>query len=106
MYQQTHAYLLKLKGLLKKYQLWQNEPISPKALQSTVPFCHDTLVFEQWLQFVFIEKVQNLIDQRQPLPRNFAIAPMAQMMLIHKKGGDEIIKILSELDTFLGANNE
>ena len=106
MYQQTQAYLVQLRALLKKHQLWQNEPIAVEALQSNVPFCYDTMAFEQWLQFVFIEKVEQLIIDKQPLPRNFAIAPMAQMTLASKKGSDEIITLLTALDAFLGDPNE
>ncbi|MBQ4858664.1 YqcC family protein [Pseudoalteromonas agarivorans] len=106
MYQQTQAYLNQLTALLKKHQLWQAQPIAPEALNSSVPFCHDTMAFEQWLQFVFIEKVQYLVTHQQPLPRNFAIAPMAQMTLTNKNGSNEIIELLTQLDAFLGEPNE
>jgi uncharacterized protein YqcC (DUF446 family) len=106
MYQQTQTYLVHLTALLKKHRLWQSEPIAPEFLQSTVPFYHDTMAFEQWLQFVFIEKFQQLIMYKQPLPRNFAIAPMAQMTLTNKKGGEEVIELLTALDVFLGEPNE
>jgi len=106
MYQQTQAYLVQLKALLQKHQLWQCESISADALNSSVPFCHDSMAFEQWLQFVFIEKMQHLITHDQPLPRNFAIAPMAQMTLINKSGGNEIIEVLTQLDGLLGEPHE
>ncbi|HAG38864.1 MULTISPECIES: YqcC family protein [unclassified Pseudoalteromonas] len=102
MYQQTQAYLNQLSILLKKHELWQSTPIEAHKLQSQVPFCHDTMAFEQWLQFVFIEKMQQLITLNQPLPQNFAIAPMAEMALVDKTGSGEIITLLSELDAFLG----
>lgn len=38
MFQQTQAYLVQLKALLQKHQLWQCEPISAEALNSSVPF--------------------------------------------------------------------
>jgi uncharacterized protein YqcC (DUF446 family) len=106
MYQQTQTYLVQLTALLQKHALWQSEPIDAEALLSKTPFCHDTMAFEQWLQFVFIEKIQQLITHRQPLPRNFAIASMAQMTLVNKAGSDEIIELLTALDTFLGEPNE
>ena len=106
MVKQTHTYLQQLTALLKKHQLWQIEPLNPDLLNSNVPFCHDTLAFEQWLQFVFIEKLQQLIENGQPLPRNFAIAPMAQMTLIGKSGSKDIIALLSQLDSYLGAPDE
>ncbi|MBQ4831650.1 YqcC family protein [Pseudoalteromonas sp. MMG010] len=106
MHQQTHAYIVRLTSLLQQHKLWQTSPISPCALQSNVPFCHDTMAFEQWLQFVFIEKIQYIIDQKQPLPRNFAIAPMAQMMLANQPGSADIIDVLNQLDTLLGDEND
>ena len=102
MYQQTQTYLVQLTALLQKHALWQSEPIDADALLSNTPFCHDTMAFEQWLQFVFIEKMQQLITLSQPLPQNFAIAPMAEMALVGKTGSGEIITLLSELDAFLG----
>ena len=106
MYQQTQAYLTQLIALLKQHQLWQDEPIAAQALNSTVPFCHDTMAFEQWLQFVFIEKMQLLISELHPLPSNFAIAPMAELMLAQKPGGTAITQLLAQLDQLLGSNNE
>ena len=106
MYHQTQAYLTQLTALLKQHQLWQSEPIDPSALNSTVPFCHDTMAFEQWLQFVFIEKMQLLVSRAQPLPTNFAIAPMAELMLAQKNGATEVTQLLAQLDQLLGSNNE
>ncbi len=106
MYQLTQTYLTQLKALLKQHQLWQNEPIDVQALDSTVPFCHDTMAFEQWLQFVFIEKMQMLVTHQHPLPSNFSIAPMAELMLTKKTGAAAITALLSELDNILGSGHE
>ena len=106
MYQQTQQILSQLVVLLKEHKLWQSEPIEPAALQSTVPFCHDTMAFEQWLQFVFIPKMQHIIATKQPLPSNFAIAPMAELMLEQQPGGAEITTLLTKLDNSLANNNE
>lgn len=100
------GYLAQLEDLLKQYQLWQNEPIDNYALNSTVPFCHDTMAFEQWLQFVFIKKMSLLIEQQQPLPINMSIAPMAEIMLPKSTGGDEIIELLKEIDNLFGTEND
>ena len=59
------------------------------------------MAFEQWLQFVFLEKMHTLIAHAQPLPRNFAIAPMAEMMLAQHNGGNDVINVLQKLDQLL-----
>ncbi|MGL6348570.1 MAG: YqcC family protein [Aeromonas sp.] len=56
---------------------WQAEPPTAEALASTLPFCVDTLSFDQWLQFVLIPRVEQLVMLQAPLPANVAIYPMA-----------------------------
>ena len=105
----THViqdYLVQLEYLLKQHLLWQNESIDDEALHSTVPFCHDTMAFEQWLQFVFIKKMSLLIKLKQPLPSDMSIAPMAELMLSKSRGSDEIIELLKEIDNFFGRVND
>ncbi|WP_404339382.1 YqcC family protein [Pseudoalteromonas mariniglutinosa] len=106
MYQQTAVYLKQLISLLQSHNLWQQQNIDSSALQSSVPFCHDTMRFEQWLQFVFIEKMQFLINHKQPLPSNFAVAPMAEMMLAEHAGGQEITALLHQLDLLLSEHHD
>ncbi len=43
-------------------QLWDNNIPSPTALSSCEPFCVDTLRFEQWLQWVFIPKMREMLN--------------------------------------------
>ncbi|WP_339668610.1 YqcC family protein [Dasania marina] len=72
------ALLTDLQLALQRLQLWQLERPSEQALASQQPFCIDTLNFPQWLQFVFVERMQWLLAQQQPLPRNCQISPMAE----------------------------
>lgn len=83
---------------LKKKQLWSSTPPSVSALASSAPFCCDTMRFEQWLQFVLINKLRILIEQNQPLPANANIATMAQHVMAEHT---EIIELLIKIDTVL-----
>jgi uncharacterized protein YqcC (DUF446 family) len=83
---------------LKKKQLWLSTPPSVSALASSAPFCCDTMRFEQWLQFVLINKLRILIEQNQPLPANANIAAMAQHVMAEHT---EIIELLIKIDTEL-----
>jgi uncharacterized protein YqcC (DUF446 family) len=46
-----------------------------------VPFCMDTLSFEQWLQWVFLPRMKRILEQRRPLPRKSGILSYAQEYL-------------------------
>lgn len=73
-----HAYLVglleQLEQTLYDLNFWQDEKPSPEALASTQPFAIDTLAFEQWLQWLFIPKMYQLI-QIDNLPPSCDITP-------------------------------
>ncbi|RNL66804.1 YqcC family protein [Zhongshania marina] len=72
------AVLMDIEAELRRMGCWQAEPPAPEALRSEQPFAIDTLNFAQWLQFIFIPRMQFLLDQQQDLPRASGIAPMAE----------------------------
>lgn len=76
--QQLSALLQDLTQVLKQLNLWQLQRPSASKLASTQPFCIDTLDFHQWLQFIFIERMQAMIDARQALPQNLCLMPVAE----------------------------
>ncbi|WP_440053643.1 YqcC family protein [Pseudoalteromonas sp. T1lg65] len=90
--------LAELESCLKAAGLWQRQEIDPLALTSTQPFCCDTMSFEQWLQFVFIPKMQLLIRQSEPLPKSMAIAPMAEMTLQNHRYFSVVYQSLKNID--------
>ena len=47
-------------------------------MESTQPFAIDTLEFYQWLQFIFLPTMYQLLEDGQDLPTECAIAPMAE----------------------------
>jgi len=58
------ALLGELETELKQQQLWAAAPPDAAALASTLPFCYDTMPLENWLQFIFLPRMQALLDAR------------------------------------------
>jgi len=104
MYQKTSQLLIELQTELQKIDFWQEIPPSVQALQSTAPFCCDTMPLHQWLQFIFLPKMQRLIVSKQQLPTKIAIAPFAQVAYAKEvaKVGN-LISILSAIDLLLSS---
>lgn len=75
---QVAALLIDLECVLRNMDLWDSERPSEAALESKQPFCVDTLEFEQWLQFIFIERMSIIVEQQLPLPEQCGLAPMAE----------------------------
>ncbi|MBN7798298.1 YqcC family protein [Parahaliea mediterranea] len=70
--------LIDIEAQLRQLGLWDRIPPSSEALASTEPFCVDTLTLPQWLQFVFLPTLYQLLEEEQPLPGRCAITPLAQ----------------------------
>ena len=99
--------LLQVEATLRTSGKWDESRPSSSELASKQPFCMDTLAFEQWLQWVFLPRIKNALEETKPLPVRSSIFVYAQECL-HKndqytgsllkliKTFDELIKIQSK----------
>jgi len=70
--------LLDIEAEMRNLRWWDAQPPAIEALNSTLPFCADTLEFYQWVQFVFLPRMHALVEQRMALPAACGIAPMLE----------------------------
>lgn len=90
--------LLALEIELGKQGLLSDTPPSEQALASTTPFACDVMPFEQWLQFIFLPRMHQILDNNMRLPTAMDIAPMAEHVWAEQTDYRHIISILTELD--------
>ena len=72
--------LLLIEGELRTQGWWDDVPPSAEALSSVEPFSVDTLDFHQWLQWVFLVKMKQILEHDLPLPNASGILEMAEMV--------------------------
>lgn len=102
MTEQIPPLLTALETELKHLGLWSALPPDAQALTSRLPFCIDTLRFEQWLQFIFIPKMQLLLDTAAPLPTKIALLPLAEQVFNDTDTRfSRLLSIISALDSRL-----
>ena len=70
-----------IEALLRETEHWQATAPDSSAFASDKPFCLDTLEPLEWLQWVLIPRMHQLLESGQPLPQNFAVAPYYEMAL-------------------------
>lgn len=78
---QVKQHLNDLQIALRLHQQWEASPPTAEALANDQPFCLGTLSPTQWLQWVFIPRMNALLDANAPLPTNFAITPYLEEAL-------------------------
>jgi len=104
-YQPVQRLLEQLSDALRASSLWSEQQPTSVALASEMPFCCDTLSFENWLQFVFLPKLSQVIEYNLPLPKALVIAPMAEQSWRAVNSSDaaafkRIYKVLREIDNY------
>lgn len=73
--------LLEVEALLRASGKWEAFRPPEGALLSPEPFCIDTLGFEQWLQWIFLPRMQQILEYKKPLPAKSGIFAYAQEQL-------------------------
>jgi uncharacterized protein YqcC (DUF446 family) len=96
------AQLIELEAGLRQLGLWSGDVRSPESLVSAQPFAVDVLEMEQWLQYVFLPTLYNLLKQDAPMPEQCAVAPMAEETLGKKPiACRALIATLRDLDRLI-----
>ena len=100
--QQLGCLLMDVEACMRSGQLWSSERPADQALASDKPFAIDTLKFEEWLQFIFIERLRALIHSEQPLPNKSSIVPMAEESFRHYQNYPrQLVALLAKVDDLL-----
>lgn len=93
--QQLHT----LETLLREHRHWRQDAPQAHLFTSTQPFFMDTMEPLEWLQWVLIPRMHTLLDNAQPLPEAFAVAPYYEMALAADHPQREtILEVLQDLD--------
>ena len=94
--------LLEVEANLRVHGKWDETRPSESALNSGVPFCFDTLSFEQWLQWIFLPRMKTTIEQTLPLPLKSRIFEYAEDCL-HKDDPStmQLLTLLKRFDDLI-----
>ncbi|WP_437883720.1 YqcC family protein [Pseudomonas sp. LRF_L74] len=90
--------LLLIERELRVLDLWSAHPPSDEALASQQPFCIDSMSFEQWLQWILLPRMKQLIELNLALPSVSGIAEMAEE--VYKGRLAQMVSLLTALRGF------
>lgn len=90
--------LQQLESELRACGVWQDQAPSEAALQSSQPFAIDTLSPHEWLQWIFLPRLHQLIEAEQALPRGFSIAPYFEQAWLDQAEFACVMMILYQID--------
>lgn len=98
--QQILSLLLEIEREMRTLDLWSETMPSAEALMSQQPFCVDTLEFHQWVQWLLLPRMEQIVIEQLPLPANCDIAPMAEEAFKQLDAEtDRLLRLISNLDS-------
>ncbi len=97
--------LIGIEREMRQLGIWESTQPDRIALSSEMPFCYDTLSFNQWMQFVLIVRFRTIIDNRAGLPSTCNILPYAAEALGDvKEDTSQLLDLIKDLDGCFGNN--
>ncbi|MGF1732964.1 YqcC family protein [Photobacterium kasasachensis] len=97
-YHQTQQLLERLESVMREAGGWESNSPDAAALASTEPFAIDTLSCSQWLQWIFIPRMKQLVAQNAALPTQFEISPYVEEAMKDQQGSMAVLTVTRELD--------
>lgn len=91
---------------MRRIGMWQSEPPPPEAFENMGAFGQGTMAFEQWLQWVFLARVRQIIAERGRFPDRSQVADQAYRewkMWGDLPDSERLIDLLREFDGMFGA---
>ncbi len=89
--------LIQAEECLRKSGLWETEQPDEAVLQSKQPFALDTLLPQQWLQWIFIPKMREMIE-KESVVQGFCISPYFEEVWKSESDKAELIELLHAID--------
>ncbi len=100
--QQLRYLLMEIEQEMRLLDLWSDTAPSDRALASTEPFCIDTLELSQWLQWLLIPRMRELLNAGLPLPGNCNIHAIAEESFAElTQDSSRLLVLIEEFDTTL-----
>jgi uncharacterized protein YqcC (DUF446 family) len=81
--------------------MWSEVAPSADKFQSRVAFFGDTMSFDQWLQFVFLPRVHEVLDGKSPAPASSSVGAYAVREFDGLDQANRLIGLLSEFDRLI-----
>jgi len=100
-FETVEASVARIEAEMRRIGMWQDQPLSAEQLDFKQAFGGDKLSFEQWLQFVFIPRVRQIISTRGQFPSQSQVADQAfreWKMWGNRDDVDGLVTLLREFD--------
>ncbi|HQQ98258.1 MAG TPA: YqcC family protein [Cyclobacteriaceae bacterium] len=91
-----------IEACLRSINRWQAEPLPEHVYENMGPFGAQTMSFEQWIQFVLVPTIRDIVNERASFPPYSQVGVYAVRTLDGDVEAQPLVALLSELDMLIG----
>ena len=92
------AQLDAIEAELRRAGFWQDAPLPEEAYDFSRAFGADTMTYAQWLQFVFVPRVRELVAARGQFPASSSVGAQAVREFDGDDRASALVTLLSDFD--------
>jgi len=90
---------------MRQIALWSKDAPPITAMASRTPFCYDTLMFWQWLQWILIPRIRLILADGTTLPTTSDIAPLAEVEFRRlSQDSSRLLELIRVFDRLISRN--
>jgi len=86
---------------LRSLHRWQQEPLPPERFENMGAFGSNTMTFDQWLQFILIPRIDEIVNERGDFPSGSMVGTYAIREFDGDPEGGTLQQLLYELDDLI-----
>ena len=86
---------------MRNLSCWTDDPPPPEKMDFESAFAMDRMAFTQWLNWIFVPRVREIIAQRDSFPASSSVAAQAAREFDGWPESGQLLRLLSEFDAFI-----
>lgn len=88
---------------LKRLNRWQSDPLPAEKFENMGAFGSNTMTFEQWLQFILIPRIRQIVKDHDEFPSNSMLATYAVRVFDGDYEATRLQELLYDIDQLINS---
>ncbi|MCC6643530.1 YqcC family protein [Candidatus Peregrinibacteria bacterium] len=102
LYKVVEQKIAEIEAELKRLKRWTNGELAPEKFENMGAFGINTMTIEQWIQFVLIPRVREIIAEQGDFPADSQVGTYAMRNLDGDDEAGQLVTLLCEFDSLFG----
>ena len=103
LYADAEKKVSEIEAEMKRIGYWSHNPLPEEAYDFQEAFAMDKMPFTQWLQFILVPRVRQIIEQEGTFPTESMVGVQAVREFDGDDNASHLVTLLSEFDSLFRA---